>query len=534
MGNTNTMKKSFAVASIGLVVLLAGALTARNAGGAGPRAQGPSQITFAHDIAPITYQNCATCHHTGEVAPFPLVTYHDVAKRAQQIAIVTQSHYMPPWKASSNCPDFQGERRLTDAQIALIQKWVTQDAPEGNPRDLPPAPHFNSDWTLGPPDIVLQPKGEYHLAADGNDVYQCFVIPTNYTEDRYLSAVEVRPGNHRVVHHVIAYLDTSGKARQLAGNDPAGSYTSFGGPGFSATGSLGGWAPGMDPIHMPTGTGILLPKSADIVLQVHYHKDGKPEDDLTRIGLYFAKYPVDKQLDIAATIDPWIRIPAGDHSYIARANLPVLANITVLGVMPHMHLLGHDMTVTAALPDGKKQLLVKVPDWDFNWQTIYMYKDPLHLPKGSSISLVAHYDNSTDNARNPNIPPKLVTWGEQTTDEMCIAFVFFTVDGQHLTKWIGGGFQPAVARRKLLQGLIAMFDKNKDSQLDQNELAAMLTFFRDRDSSQAANGGIDQNAVAGKIIPMFDKDHDGKLDADELGQALAYLRNLLSRNAAQK
>ncbi|HEX5323402.1 MAG TPA: hypothetical protein VFW40_06415 [Capsulimonadaceae bacterium] len=528
------MKTIGILASAVLVVTLIGAAIVPDTTRAATAPVGKSQVTFTRDIAPIVYKDCATCHHAGEVAPFPLVTYHDVAKRAQQIAIVTQARYMPPWKAATDCPSFKDERRLTAAEIALIQKWSEEGALEGSPKDLPPAPHFATSWKLGSPDIVLQPKGEYHLAADGDDVYRCFVIPTSYTRDRYLSAVEVRPGNRRVVHHVIAYLDTNGKARQLAGNDPAGGYTSFGGPGFPATGSLGGWAPGMDPIQMPSDTGILLPKGADIVLQVHYHKDGKPEDDLTRIGLYFAKGSVDKQLDIAAAIDPLIRIPAGDNSYAANATLPVLTNITVLGVMPHMHLLGHDMTVTASLPDGAKQTLVHVPDWDFNWQTIYMYKHPLHLPKGASIDLVAHYDNSEGNARNPNIPPKLVTWGEQTTDEMCIAFVFFTVDAEHLTKGDPVKMAPELERHTLLVQFILRFDKDGDGKLNQDELAAMLTYFRGQSSSQTGGAGIDQEQVAGKVIPMFDTDHDGKLDPDELGQAIAFLRRFRSQNAAQK
>lgn len=508
-------------------LLLIGALVASLAAhGAKPK---DPPVTFARDIAPIVYRNCSGCHHAGEVAPFPLISYHDLAKRAQQVAIVTRSRYMPPWKASPQCPAFVGERRLTDQEIALIQKWAAEGAPEGDPNAIPPAPHFASGWKLGTPDTVLQPKAAYTVAADGNDIYRCFVIPTSYGADRYLWAVEVHPGNHRVVHHIILYLDTSGRAQKLAGDDPSASYTSFGGPGFPAVGSLGGWAPGMDPIQMPTGTGILLPKGADIVMQVHYHKDGKPETDLTQVGLYFAKYPVDKQLQIAAAINPMIRIPAGDSDYTARATLPVMDNITLLGVMPHMHLLGHDMTVTATLPDGQKQLLVSVPDWDFNWQTIYMYKDPIHLPKGSSIDLVAHYDNSADNARNPNIPPKLVTWGEQTTDEMCIAFAFYTVDREHLTQGIAAPSGPTAMRRQILQGLIGRFDTDGDGTLDQHELAAMLTFFHGQSSAPGGNT-VNQEDVAARIIKVFGT--NGTLDADQLGRAIDFLRAFTGRRQA--
>ena len=393
------------------------------------RTAAPDGVTYARDIAPIMDQKCVTCHHAGEVAPFALTSYADVKQRARFIAAVTQSRYMPPWKAASH-GEFVDERRLTDAQIALIQKWSAAGAPLGDPRAVPPAPHFASDWTLGPPDAVLQPARAYTLAADGNDVYRNFVIPTHYDTDRWVTAMQVRPGNAKVVHHVIVYLDSRGRGRAQEAQTQDGN-PGFTGVGFAATGALGGWAPGNDPHPLPPGVGIWLPRGVDIVLQVHYHRDGKPETDLSRIGLYFAREPVEKALRIWPLTAP-LWIAPGDAHYTTHAALTVPADATLLEVMPHMHLLGRTMDVTATRPDGTAQPLVNVPDWDFNWQSTYVYKDPVKLPKGTKINLTATYDNSASNPRNPSSPPKLVTWGEQTTDEMCLAFLFYTVDAEHL------------------------------------------------------------------------------------------------------
>lgn len=398
----------------------------------------PGHVTYAQDVAPIIDAKCAGCHHAGEVAPFALTSYHDVKPRAAFIAAVTQSRYMPPWKADSHGA-FLDERTLTDAQIAVLQKWSAEGAPLGNPAAVPPTPHFTHGWSLGKPDAEFAPAAPYAVAADGNDVYRCFVVPTHFAEDRWVSAMQVWPGNRKVVHHIIVYLDTRGKARQLEAQTHDGNpgYTSFGGVGFDAAGALGGWAPGNEPRRLPPGVGIWVPKGADLVIQVHYHKDGKPETDLTKIGLYFAQGPVDKALRIyPLTANLWI--PPGDAHYTTHREITNPTDSTLLEIMPHMHLLGRTMTVTATPPGGTPETLVDVPNWDFNWQSTYVYKQPVPLPKGTKIDLTATYDNSLDNPRNPNSPPKAVTWGEQTTDEMCIAFLFYTEDAEHLTRGQSG------------------------------------------------------------------------------------------------
>lgn len=399
-----------------------------------PRPKG--SVTFTRDIAPIMLQNCTSCHRAGEIGPFALQEYKDAKKRALQLAQVTESRYMPPWHADSH-GEFVDERRLTVEQIGLIKQWAEDGAPSGDPKAMPAQPTFPKGWTFGTPDKVLVPSAAFHMSAEGGDVYRCFVLPTDLTEDKYVSAIEVRPGNSKIVHHVIAYLDTSGKAKKLeeANTDGQPGYTAAGGIGVLPTGALGGWAPGNLPHMLPDGIGSRLPKGADIVLQVHYHADGKAETDQTRFGIYLSKKPVDKRLRILPVFAR-LNIPAGDANYATSgtALIPMSNNVSVLEVMPHMHLLGKEMTVTANLPDKSVKTLVRVPNWDFNWQSNYEYKQPVKLPIGSVLALTALYDNSDGNPNNPSKPPKQVRWGEQTTDEMCIAFVWYTIDSEHITQ----------------------------------------------------------------------------------------------------
>lgn len=418
-------------------------------------------LTFAKDVAPIIYNNCTSCHRAGEVAPFSLSSYDDVKKHATQIATVVHSRYMPPWHADSH-GEFKNERRLTDDQIAVLKQWAEEGAKEGS-GEMPAPPKFAIGWTLGEPDVVLEPSKSYTLKAEGTDVYRCFVLPTAYAEDRYVAAMEVRPGNSKVVHHVIAYLSPEGKARQLEADNKDGQpgYTAFGGIGTTPTGTLGGWAPGNLPRLLPDGIGTLLPKGSDIVMQVHYHPSGKPEMDKTKIAIYFCKKPVDKQLRIFPILAA-LNIPPGEANYRVKSyDFPVPFDATVIEVMPHMHLLGKEMIITATLPDGAKKTMVSVPNYDFNWQTTYSYKEPVKIPKGSTISLTARYDNSTDNPRNPSNPPHKVSWGEQTTDEMCIGFLFFTMDDEHITK--GEKMGPLGLRRGAGAGLLKRLrDKAND------------------------------------------------------------------------
>jgi hypothetical protein len=289
---------------------------------------------------------------------------------------------------------------------------------------------------LGKPDAVLKSEGGYELKAKGRDEYRCYVIQNPFDEDKWVTGVEYRPGNPRAVHHIIGYLDISGASEKKDASDPLPGYRSDGsGPGIIPSGSLAGWAPGNQPRMLPEGTARLLRKGERLVLETHYHKTGRVEkDEGAQIAVYFAKEPVRRQLHVHMIINPLVNIPAGAEDHKMTALWTVPQNVHALDVMPHMHLIGRSMSVVATLPDGKAQDLVVIKDWDFNWQETYQFKEPLALPRGTKVRVEARYDNSPNNPNNPSNPPKAVRWGEQTTDEMCIAFVAFTIDRQDLTK----------------------------------------------------------------------------------------------------
>jgi len=406
-------------------------------------AAAPGVPTYAREVAPILRAKCEGCHRPGEVAPFSLQNYQQASAWASDIKKYTQNRQMPPWKPEHGYGDFRDETRinLSDSERLTLAKWADASAPLGDVRQLPPPRKFISGWQLGTPDAIIQPEKEYHLAADGDDVYRHFVVKTNFTEDRYLSAVEVRPGNNAVVHHVICYVDSSPDADgkyaseklEEKEHDGQPGYTAFGGPGFVPTGIMGGWAPGNDAQILPDGIGIFVPKGSRLAVEVHYHKDGKPETDLTRLGIHFCRSTVNKRISGMFALNFGFKIPPGAARHEVKAVSTVPEDSHILVVTPHMHLLGREMKIWAELPDGTEKPLVWVKDWDFNWQNSYFLKEPLAAPKGTKIHLVAYYDNSPDNTRNPNRnTPRTVGWGEQTTDEMCVAFISATHDAEHL------------------------------------------------------------------------------------------------------
>ncbi|HEY6843336.1 MAG TPA: ascorbate-dependent monooxygenase [Thermoanaerobaculia bacterium] len=407
--------------------------------------------TFDKEVVRIFQANCQTCHHPGDIAPFSLTDYASAAPRAADIKYMTQTLQMPPWKPAQSCGVFDNPRILSQTDIDTLAKWADNGAPEGNPADLPRPLDFSGGWALGQPDVVFTPPQPYTPPALG-DMYRCFSIPTNSTEDQYVSAIDIKPGDRQTVHHVIAFIDTTGSSAVLTGSDGGGGYPCFGGPGFQFTNldatMLGGWAPGYRPVTMPDDIGILLPKGSRVVLQVHYHPHGPaPLPDQTQIGIYFRTTKPKQLMRVLPLVNQSFRIPAGDPNYRVTADfsLPVFPpiNAHVWLIAPHMHLLGRKMRVTNTLVTGQSQCLVDVEDWDFNWQGMYRFKDAVALPAGSHLQLEAFYDNSSGNWRNPNDPPKDVQWGEATTDEMCIAFLGFTLDDENLlanqtvnTSWI--------------------------------------------------------------------------------------------------
>lgn len=385
--------------------------------------------TFSNEVVRIFQQHCQSCHHEGDIAPFPLVTYADARPRASLIKFMTETHQMPPWKPAEGCGDFKDERRLTDAEISTIAKWVEAGAPEGNRADLPKPLEFPSDWVLGQPDVVLA-NSEPYTPPMGTDTYRCFTIPANTTSTKYVRAVDTHPGDRETVHHVLSFIDTTGASVALDEKDPGPGYTCFGGPGFDTTGTLGGWAPGTRPLELPAGTGFELPPNARIVLQVHYHPHhGDPEPDQTQLAVYFSEQKPAKLMRIIPIANTLFTIPPNDPNYRVDAELPIRVPfpMKIWFIAPHMHLLGRRMRVEMTpLNSDQSQCLIDIPDWDFNWQGAYLYKNPVDVPANARLSMTAYYDNSVENPRNPNNPPKPVTWGEATTDEMCLVFLGVT------------------------------------------------------------------------------------------------------------
>ncbi|MBX9790626.1 MAG: alkyl hydroperoxide reductase [Pirellulales bacterium] len=382
-----------------------------------PPADAP--VTYSRQVSAILNSHCVQCHRPGEVAPFALLTYEDAAKRAAYISDVVSTHRMPPWQARPTHVPLRGARVLTQHEIDLLTAWAKAGAPEGNPTETPPSPQFSEGWQLGTPDLVLKMTEPYKVPASGPDVFRFFVLPIDIPEDMVVTAVEFRAGNARVAHHSIMYLDASGVARKRDAADPGPGYEGPLTGGFRPAGTLGFWAPGYTPHFLPEGVGLRLAKGCDLAMQMHYHPSGKEELDQSQIGIYFAKKPVKNYLSLFALFNFDVNIKPGDPRYHMHTEFTTPIDLHLLDVTPHMHMIGTEMKVTATAPDGKPIDLAWV-DWNFNWQDQYHYVEPLVVPKGSKIELDGWYDNSSGNPYNPNTPPKLVTFGEGTTDEMCI------------------------------------------------------------------------------------------------------------------
>ena len=362
-------------------------------------------IDFGRDVAPILERHCVECHRPGEVAPFPLITYDDAKTHAKLIAKVTASRYMPPWKPVHGYGRFQGERRLTDAEIATLNRWAALGAPEGKLNLTPPPTRPSRP----PPDLTMSMTAPYEITPDGPDTYRCFVVPFNSTEEHWVRLVDYQPSNRKVVHHALFFTTMS--------RDLPKDYPCFGTPGFLPTSSLGGWSPGNQPLELPAGTAMRLPRNSRLVMQLHFHPTGKPEVEQSRLGVYFTTAPTRHIADIGL-ISKAIDIPPGDAAYKVRDHFTLPVNVHAVGIIPHAHYICKDVKGWATLPNGKRVWLLWIKDWDFNWQDRYWYKEPVALPEGTRVEMEFTYDNSAANPHNPNSPPQRVTWGGGSTDEM--------------------------------------------------------------------------------------------------------------------
>jgi peroxiredoxin len=397
------------------------------------KAAAGATVTYYRDVLPILQKNCQSCHRPGEVGPFSLETYRQAVKWADSIVSETHAMRMPPWKAAPN-DLIAGQRHLGEKDQKTLEVWVEQGTPDGDKKDAPPPVKFPQGWQLGEPDAVLKMPGEAVVAANGGDVFHCVVFPTHFGEDKYLAAIEVRPGNPRVVHHTVQVIETEGRARKLqaSSQEKQKPTDKDRGPGYSVSygmgflpnpgNGLGGWAPGLVPKRLPDGVGQKLPKDSDIVVQIHYHRTGKEERDCTKLGLYFTKGRVKEYLQAIPATGLFFSIPPNQKDFKVSSTVTLLEDVKLHWMVPHMHLLGKDIELVATLPGEKERSLIKIPAWDYNWQEMYMLKEPMNLPKGTVLRVKGTYDNSSENPLNPNSPPKPVRIGEQTTNEMCFVF----------------------------------------------------------------------------------------------------------------
>lgn len=385
--------------------------------------QAQPAVTYTEHVAKILWSRCASCHRPGEVGPFSLLTYNDAAKRAEFLVQVTTERRMPPWFAEPGHGEFMDNARLTDDELATLRNWVAASTPEGDRARLPAPPTFAEGWQLGEPDLILKVSEPFEVSADGRDQFRCFVLPTGVSEDRTVAAVEFRPGNRRVVHHALYVLDRRGAARKLDEADPGPGYKVNRGFGIMPTGSLGGWAPGANALRFPDGMGRMLRAGSDVVLQIHYHPDGKPETDQSEIGIYFTREPAQQIVADMLLMNRQINILPGEERHRVTCSVTLPVDIEAVGIVPHMHYIGREMKTTATLPDGSQVPMVWVKDWNFDWQQQYLYRALVPLPKGTKLDVEAYYDNTSNNPRNPSDPPKLVTFGEQTHNEMCLCSI---------------------------------------------------------------------------------------------------------------
>jgi Flp pilus assembly protein TadD len=374
-------------------------------------------VTFTRDVAPVLYENCVTCHRPGESAPFSLLTYDDARQRARLIATSTEHRVMPPWQPAPDVGEFEGARRLTDAEIDVLQRWVEDGTLEGEPDDLPPPPNFTPGWQLGPPDLIVTLPEAFEMPAAGPDLFRNFVFPLALKSRRYVQAVEFRPGNPRVVHHARIMLDETREPRRRDAEDPMPGFAGMDAPGARfPDGHFLGWAAG----KLPAREALSWPlePNTDIVVQLHLKPSGRIESVRPSIGFYFTSKPPSASPVMLRLGSRTIDIPPDATDYLVTDAYELPVDVDALRIYPHAHYLARDMTIQATLPGGQVKGLLHIADWNFNWQDDYEYARPVSLPKGTKLEMRYTYDNSSANPHNPHSPPRRVRFGPQANDEM--------------------------------------------------------------------------------------------------------------------
>lgn len=402
------------------------------AGGSGGVTTG--SVTYYKDVLPIVNKNCANCHNAGGIAPFALTTFADAQPRAGLMAAATMSGEMPPWMPAAGCGDFRDVRRLSSADVTTIQTWYAMGAPAGDPAQAPPAVG-PAGHDLGTPAVTLDPGIDYHPNAALTDDYHCFLMDPRLTDAHDLVGFNVHPGTPGSVHHVLLFSVTTPQQLAAAQAKDAGEagagWTCFGASGVDDTQTVGGWVPGSGASAFPPPTGIHLAAKSQIIMQIHYNLLAKKDfADRTTADLFYSTAPVTKPAAISAVLNTTFVVPAGTTSQTVVADLPIKASYALWGVVPHMHVHGTQMKVAIKHADGSSACAVDIPKWDFHWQQFYYYQQPVPVVAGDTIHLECTYDNSAENQPVINgvkQAPARLTWGEKTTDEMCLNYLYFTL-----------------------------------------------------------------------------------------------------------
>ena len=408
-------------------------------------AQSGETPTFSKDVAPILFKNCVSCHRPGEMAPMSLLTYAQARPFARSIREKVELGTMPPWHAEAPAGTFLNERQLTSTEKGILVRWASNGAPEGDPKDMPPVPSFPTGWTIGTPDATFTMAKPYDVPASGEIAYQFVQIPTNFTEDKWAQAIEIRPGVRSVVHHVLVFASEpggtprqqpfvqrpgGGNGRGAAQVAPALAAALRGRAQNAATNRgplIATTAPGTNAQLFQPGKAMRIKAGSILTLQIHYTATGKAEKDSTSVGFIFAKEPPQQEVRSSAFINAQLTIPAGATNHRVDSVIDFNQDAHIVALFPHTHLRGKNWEYQLTYPDGREEVVLAVPRYDFNWQTYYQFAKPIAAPKGSTLRAIAHYVNSANNKANPD-PKVEVRWGDQTWEEMQYSGITYTVD----------------------------------------------------------------------------------------------------------
>ena len=438
-----------------------------------------AEVTYTNTIAHILQKRCVECHREGEIAPFALRDYDEVAGWAEMIQEVVHENRMPPWHADPEIGEFQNDRHLSDEEKSLIDQWVAAGAPEGAPADLPEPVEFVTGWQLPrEPDFVMDITDKpFVVPAEGEVKYQYFSIDPGFEDDKWGKAVEIQPGNRAVVHHILMFVLPKGSEREAF---PGG-----------ATGYDGAYVPGLRTIPYPEGMAKRFPANSTLVFQVHYTPVGTDQEDVSRVGLIFAEEDeVEYEVRSISAVNTELDIPPHEGNYRSEASSRLMRqDAKLIELMAHMHLRGKAFRYEAVYPNGERETLLDIPKYDFNWQTAYRLTEPMDLPKGARIHCVAYFDNSEKNLANPN-PDETVRWGTQTWEEMLIGYFDIAVPkeaAEHLS-----------AYERRAEELVARFDKDLDDKVGRREVPLKMQI----------------------VFATLDLDGNGELTVTEIAEAM--------------